>query len=52
MFDPFFTKRSDGTGLGLTIVHRIIDEHDGHIEVDSTSEGTEFTVTLPADIEQ
>ena len=52
VFDPFFTKRSDGTGLGLTIVHRIIDEHDGHIEVDSTSEGTEFTVTLPADIEQ
>jgi len=52
VFDPFFTKRSDGTGLGLTIVHRIIDEHDGHIEVDSTSEGTVFTVTLPAEIEQ
>ncbi len=52
VFDPFYTKRSDGTGLGLTIVHRIIDEHDGHIEVDSTSEGTEFTVTLPAAIEQ
>jgi len=52
VFDPFFTKRSDGTGLGLTIVHRIIDEHDGHIEVDSTNEGTEFTVTLPADMQQ
>jgi len=51
VFDPFFTKRAEGTGLGLTIVHRIIDEHDGHIEVDSTSEGTMFTVTLPAAIE-
>jgi len=51
VFDPFFTKRAEGTGLGLTIVHRIIDEHDGHIEVDSTSEGTKFTVTLPAAIE-
>ena len=47
VFDPFFTKRAEGTGLGLTIVHRIIDEHDGHIEVESDSEGTVFTVTLP-----
>jgi two-component system sensor histidine kinase AtoS len=48
VFDPFFTKRSDGTGLGLTIVHRIIDEHDGHIGVSSSSAGTVFTVSLPA----
>jgi signal transduction histidine kinase len=48
VFDPFFTKRSDGTGLGLTIVHRIIDEHDGHIEVSSSPEGTKFTVSIPA----
>lgn len=47
VFDPFFTKRAEGTGLGLTIVHRIIDEHGGHIEVESTREGTEFTVSLP-----
>ena len=39
MFDPFFTKRDEGTGLGLTIVHRIIDEHDGHIEVESDTGG-------------
>lgn len=51
VFDPFFTKRADGTGLGLTIVHRIIDEHDGRIEVESTNAGTTFTVTLPASIE-
>lgn len=48
VFDPFFTKRAEGTGLGLTIVHRIIDEHDGHIEVSSSPEGTRFTVSLPA----
>lgn len=48
VFDPFFTKRAEGTGLGLTIVHRIIDEHEGHIEVESGPEGTVFNVTLPA----
>ncbi len=48
IFDPFYSTRSDGTGLGLTMVHRIIDEHDGHIEVASNvGEGTSFTVSLP-----
>jgi two-component system, sporulation sensor kinase E len=48
VFDPFFSTRSDGTGLGLTIVHRIVDDHDGHIEVQSRpSGGTVFTVYLP-----
>lgn len=48
VFDPFFTKRAEGTGLGLTIVHRILDEHDGHIEVESGPQGTKFVVSLPA----
>lgn len=49
VFDPFYSRREDGTGLGLTIVHRIVDEHDGHIEVRSApGEGTVFTVVLPA----
>ena len=39
VFDPFFSTRDEGTGLGLTIVHRIIDEHDGHIEVGSGDGG-------------
>ncbi len=52
VFDPFFTKRAEGTGLGLTIVHRIIDEHEGHIEVVSSPGGTMFVVTLPAVIEE
>jgi len=48
VFDPFFSTRSDGTGLGLTMVHRIIDDHDGHIEVESGPSGTVFRVSLPA----
>jgi two-component system, sporulation sensor kinase E len=49
VFDPFYSTRDAGTGLGLTIVHRIVDEHDGHIEVASDPEkGTAFTVSLPA----
>lgn len=48
VFDPFFTKRAEGTGLGLTIVHRIIDDHGGHIELESDKDGTTFTVSLPA----
>lgn len=49
VFDPFYSTRDEGTGLGLTIVHRIVDEHDGHIEVESTlGAGTAFTVFLPA----
>jgi signal transduction histidine kinase len=49
VFDPFYSTRDDGTGLGLTIVHRIVDEHGGHIEVASdVGIGTAFTVHLPA----
>ena len=52
IYDPFFTRRSEGTGLGLTIVHRIIDEHGGHIEAESSPDGTTFTVSLPAVYEE
>jgi two-component system, sporulation sensor kinase E len=49
IFDPFVSMRDDGTGLGLTIVHRIVDDHDGHMEVASEQGlGTTFTVWLPA----
>jgi signal transduction histidine kinase len=49
LFEPFFsTKGSKGTGLGLPVTHKIIKEHDGHIEVDSAvGKGTSFAVILP-----
>ncbi len=49
IFNPFFTTRSEGIGLGLAITHRIIDGNGGRIEVESrVGEGTCFTVYLPA----
>ena len=48
VFDPFFTSNPQGSGLGLTTVHRIVSEHNGEISVKSTvGEGTEFRIRLP-----
>ncbi len=48
IFDPFFTSREEGTGLGLALCRKIVDEHGGRIDVDSRAgEGTEFIVSLP-----
>lgn len=48
IFDPFFTRSPDGTGLGLTIVRRIIDQHGGSIDVESEpGHGTTFILALP-----
>jgi signal transduction histidine kinase/CheY-like chemotaxis protein len=51
IFDPFYTtKGQDGTGLGLSVVLGIIDQHGGWITVDSTvGEGSTFEVFLPSD---
>jgi two-component system, NtrC family, sensor kinase len=48
IFDPFFTRSADGTGLGLTIVRRIIDQHNGSIAVESEpGAGAVFTLRIP-----
>jgi signal transduction histidine kinase len=48
IFDPFFTQRQDGIGLGLTVVQQIIIAHEGNISVtDNVSGGACFHITLP-----
>jgi two-component system nitrogen regulation sensor histidine kinase GlnL len=47
LFDPFLTTKKNGSGLGLALVAKIIDEHGGMIDVDSGPRRTEFRVLLP-----
>jgi len=49
IFQPFFSTRSGGSGLGLPTAKRIVDAHDGRLTVESTpGRGTAFTIDLPA----
>ena len=50
IFDPFYTTRSGGSGLGLAVVHRAVEAHEGAVLVgDAPSGGAEFTLFLPAE---
>jgi PAS domain S-box-containing protein len=50
LFEPFYTTKEQGLGLGLYVTYGIVDAHDGCIDVESrVGEGTTFTVWLPAE---
>ncbi|MGL4722794.1 MAG: ATP-binding protein [Desulfovibrionaceae bacterium] len=47
LFEPYFSQKKEGTGLGLTIVKSIITDHQGYIRAQSTSAGTIMKIELP-----
>ena len=47
VFEVFFTTKAKGSGLGLAIVKRIVDAHDGRLDLQTSSDGTRVRVTLP-----
>ena len=50
IFEPFFTTKEEGSGLGLSIVARIIQEHGGSVTVESEEgAGASFVITLPVE---
>jgi len=48
IFEPFATGRPDGTGLGLAIVREVAEAHGGRVVLEHRSNGTTFTLELPA----
>ena len=48
IFEPFYSTKAAGTGLGLALVHRVVQDHGGEIDVQSRAGvGAVFTLTLP-----
>ena len=48
ILNPYYTTKKDGTGLGLPIVSKIINEHNGDIEFVNKSKGAEISIYLPS----
>ena len=48
LFDPFFSSKPDGTGMGLTRVYQVVSDHRGEIQIKSVpGQGTEVNIWLP-----
>jgi signal transduction histidine kinase len=48
IFEPFFSTKSDGSGIGLALVHRVMQDHGGEVHVESTAGvGSVFTLRFP-----
>ena len=47
IYEPFYTTKEGGTGLGMSIVHSLVSLHGGSIALDSSAKGTKFVVTMP-----
>ena len=53
VFDPFFTTKAQGSGLGLAIVRKIVDAHDGRLDLETVQgQGTTIRVTLPITVSE
>jgi signal transduction histidine kinase len=53
IFEPFFTTKARGTGLGLSVARRVVEEHKGTIKIDTQhKKGTRFIITLPSQREK
>jgi signal transduction histidine kinase len=51
VFDPFYTTKASGTGLGLALSKKVVDAHGGSLELDSSpSRGTEFVLSFPKEV--
>ena len=51
IFDPMFSTSREGCGLGLPIVKRIVESHNGTVSVGSSRNGTRFLITIPHNME-
>jgi signal transduction histidine kinase len=47
LFQPYFSTKSQGTGMGLALTEKLIGQHGGQVDYESTAQGTTFRITVP-----